>query len=41
VGIVLDLVGRLEAMEAEIERLRAELSRDSETQGNDQFPIGE
>ena len=27
VGIVLDLVGRLEAMEAEIERLRAELSR--------------
>ena len=30
VGIVLDLVGRLEAMEAEIERLRAELSRDPE-----------
>jgi DNA-binding transcriptional MerR regulator len=27
VGIVLDLVGRLEAMEAEIDRLRAELSR--------------
>jgi DNA-binding transcriptional MerR regulator len=27
VGIMLDLVGRLEAMEAEIERLRAELSR--------------
>ncbi len=27
VGIVLDLVGRLEAMEVEIERLRAELSR--------------
>ncbi|HEX7550411.1 MAG TPA: chaperone modulator CbpM [Candidatus Methylomirabilis sp.] len=27
VGIVLDLVGRLEAMEMEIERLRAELSR--------------
>jgi uncharacterized small protein (DUF1192 family) len=30
VGIVLDLVGRLEAMEVEIERLRAELSRDLE-----------
>ncbi len=27
VGIVLDLVGRLEAMEVEIERLRAELGR--------------
>ena len=27
VGIVLDLVGRLEAMEMEIERLRAELGR--------------
>jgi hypothetical protein len=27
VGIVLDLVGRLEAMDVEIERLRAELSR--------------
>jgi uncharacterized small protein (DUF1192 family) len=30
VGIVLDLVGRLEAMDVEIERLRAELSRDPE-----------
>jgi hypothetical protein len=30
VGIVLDLVGRLEEMEAEIERLRAELGRDPE-----------
>lgn len=31
VGIVLDLVGRLEAMEVEIERLRGELSRALET----------
>lgn len=30
VGIVLDLVGRLEAMEMEIERLRAELGRNPE-----------
>ena len=30
VGIVLDLVSRLEAMEVEIERLRAELNRDPE-----------
>ena len=30
VGIVLDLVGRLEAMEMEIERLQAELSRPPE-----------
>ncbi|HEX7512264.1 MAG TPA: chaperone modulator CbpM [Candidatus Methylomirabilis sp.] len=41
VGIVLDLVGRLEAMEAEIERLRAELSRAPEASENEQFPIGE
>ena len=33
VGIVLDLVGRLEAMEAEIDRLRAELSRVPEAPG--------
>ena len=39
VGIVLDLVGRLEAMEAEIERLRAELSRDLEAPPA--FPGGE
>ena len=39
VGIVLDLVGRLEAMEAEIERLRAELSRDLEAPPA--FPDGE
>jgi MerR HTH family regulatory protein len=33
VGIVLDLVGRLEAMEMEIERLRAELGRAPEAPG--------
>jgi DNA-binding transcriptional MerR regulator len=34
VGIVLDLVSRLEAMEAEIERLRAEVSRAPEAPVN-------
>ena len=39
VGIVLDLVGRLEAMEVEIERLRSELSRALEAPPA--FPGGE
>jgi len=41
VGIVLDLVRRLEAMEVEIERLRAELGGAPEAPVNDQLPMGE